>query len=308
MKMRLLAVVTAAGGIALGLAAAVAPAQAVVRPHVATTTPTITISKTTNLTSGTTVVVKGTGWTPSTSSQTQGVVIGECNSDGVTGTNYASDSCKLLDSLQVSKTGTFQADGIPVVSGALSKNDTAASQCPQTSLQMSHGVQCIIAAANLNTKETAFAPIFFQVLPSSVKVAKAKGRIVNGVQTYRTTISIPNAFHPTASGSTTNFGGFDVIGTHTVNGKTVDGGCQGTTSSSGTTWGIGLPACTGVVGEKVQVFISGKLVRTITTRTLDGVAGGIKHTFGGLTKGNYVFKLVGVTSGVVVQTAMVKVG
>ena len=80
---RLFVAITAAGGLAIGLAAAISgPAQATSRPH---TTPTLALSKSSNLVAGQNVVFSGAGWTPSTTSKSQAVVVAECNSDGANG-------------------------------------------------------------------------------------------------------------------------------------------------------------------------------------------------------------------------------
>lgn len=287
---QLLAAATAAAGLAIGLTVATGPAQAVVRPH--TATPTITVSPAVGLKDGTTeVTVTGTGF-PADSV----VGIGECNSDGATGTNYLGESCDDTNfSLghYVDSSGDFKAKDVKVVSGPVSGEEG----CPQTSAQAHVGVYCIIAASTTSgPSAAAFTPIFFGLPP--IKTTTAKYKKIKGKETYKLTLLTSSAYEPVSKGSTTNYGGFEVIGTYVKGGKTIIGGCQGTTSKSGVVWGVnGLVACTGSVGEKIKVLLNEKLVGTLTARTATGVAGDIDHTFTGLKAGTYKIVLEAESSG-----------
>ena len=195
-----------------------------------------------------------------------------------TGTAYASESCDIIGTTNVSKTGTWKKT-VTIKTGQLapgSKTDATLGQCPQTSAQVHDGVQCIFAAANLSTDETAFSSVFFKVPKVTftwVKDTKKKGF-------FNLTVENKGAYAPISKGSAVNNGGFEVIGTYT-HGSTTTTSCQGTTAS-GVTWGVGLPACNGVMGEKIDVLFGTKLIGTASARTANTVAGEIDHTFKGV--------------------------
>ncbi|MGO9910659.1 MAG: hypothetical protein ACLPQS_05800 [Acidimicrobiales bacterium] len=285
---RLIVAMVAAGGLAVGVAAA-GPAQATVRPHT-TPAPTLVMQKAANLHGQEADLITGANWPDGGK-----VILAQCNSDGAIPV-FAANGCVIVTEVTASSTGVISDKLRLEAEGELAPKGTTPtlSECPQTQVQESDAVQCIFAADDTTSKQTAFTPIFY-VFPTP-KITWKKYKKIKGVETYSLTVSLSGAYDPTTVGGTVNNGGFEVIGSYTSDGKTTYGECQGTTVP-GDSWGVGLPACNGKIGEKVEVLLQKKELGTTTVRTSNTIAGDIDHTFNGVKGGIYKVTLKGEESG-----------
>jgi hypothetical protein len=302
---RLIGAVLAAGGLAAAAIASGGSAGASLRPHHETTTyhPVLTLSKSANL-KAQGVFLSGTGYPPNVT-----LTLAECNSDGAIPlitegcataahdptTNASGDFTKFLFKVQAGALKTFVPD----------PNTAAPADCPQIPVQASHGVACVIAAADLSiASATDFVPVYFKA--PTFKTSVTKGDKKKGVQTYQLHISQTGDYaNPNAGGT---IGGFAVGGTIIVKGKPVIGECQAASSGHATWPSVGLPTCTGVEGEPIKVLINNKLIKTVTTSTSASNAGGVVTKVDGLKKGKYNVELLGTFSGEEVEVLHVVVG
>lgn len=279
---RIIAASLAVGGLTFGLAAYGGSAGATLRPH---TGVVLTLSKDANLVAGkSTVVVKGSGWPASTS-----ILVAECNANGAIPSDL--DACKILTTATSDSSGDFTEKEGPLVVGNVNPASDLAV-CPPSAAEAAVGVQCIIAAAANLTKPdqvTDFVPVFFA--PPAPKVTSKKYKKIKGVQTYSVTFDLADAYATQKSGD--NLSGWVLTG-ETSTGST---SCQPTTSA-GVTWpGIGLPACTKVVGEKVEVWLAHKELGTVAVSTSAKDPGGFDVTFNKIGGGTHLFTVKGLTSG-----------
>lgn len=298
---RVIAASIAAAGLVAGVIAVGGPAGAALKPHhTATAAPTITVSKTANL-KAEGVKVSGSGFPANTK-----LTAAECNSDGAI--PLITEGCQLFNSgPTTNSSGSFSNFVVHVVDGSLKtvapdSNANAPAQCPQDQLQASKGVACVLAISDLSvTGDSAFVPILFKAPVFTTKVAK--GDIKKGKQTYRLSISEVGTY------AKSDVGGFEVIGTSkNSDGKTVDGQCQASSSGDATWPSVGLPPCTGRIGEPIKLLLNNKLVKTWTASTSASNPGGVTKTVDGILKGKYNIELLGAVSGESVEVLHVNIG
>lgn len=186
---KLLAVLSTAG-LAIGIAGAFGATAATATPAVRHTVFAMTVSKTTGLskTAMTTLTVKTTG-------ATKGDLIeaGICNDDASQANPLSdpTDACTAPDVKLAPSSGkvSFTLKLKPGLQGG-----NSLSGCPQSTQQYGLGVQCIVAAADLGTKATADAPLYFKG-----SAGTASGTHYNGVLKAKTGFAVAGLYGSTPS-------------------------------------------------------------------------------------------------------------
>jgi hypothetical protein len=283
MSRRLIAAVACVGALSFALVGgATAGASTARNAKPSTAAPaSITVSPSANLKRGSVVTVSGSGWVPK-----HNIVIVECNADG-SGPGPTAGSCDTtaLKVATVSSSGTFSTT-FTIVVGAMASGKTL-NECPQTAAQAVHAVYCIIGAADLSTKPETFAlqPIHFSAPPLSITFAKASP--INGHPTYSMKITDTGDY---AAG----YAGFEVIG---AAGADHSRECQGSSNGKSTWTPPGLPVCTVIFGEVVQINLNGRkvmLLRVGGSSSPGDFSWTLPHTPPGI---HYTIEALGLESG-----------
>jgi hypothetical protein len=280
MKRRLIAAAAALGALSLALVGGATVAGASTAKPSAAPAVSITASPNANLNSGASVTVTGSGWPDNAS-----VVLVECNADGA-GPGDTAGSCNLkgLKPVTTSATGTFSGS-ISIITGAMTAGKPN-NACPQGVKQAEAAVECVIGAADLGTKQFAFAPIHFTAPALSFSFAKASP--IDGHATFSMKI--------TESGDYLSTGGFDVIGAFGT-ASPPSRLCQGSSNGKSTWTPPGLPVCTKFFGEVVQINLNGKkveLLRVDSASTPGDFSWTLPHTPPGT---HYTVEAIGLVSG-----------
>jgi hypothetical protein len=302
---KLLAALSAAGLVTLGMSSIIGATTATAQVHPSTAVFAVTSSKTTGLST-----TKATKLTLTTTGSAKGdaVEAGICNDDA-SQTSPLSDpgaACTPLDLKTAPSSGkvTFSVTLTPGPVGSDSE-----SGCPQSTSQYGLGIACIVAAADLNTGATDDVPIYF----TPPKPDKVTG--------------VPKSFEATLQVK----GGFAVAGLQGSSESTLTSGCQAFSKDTGTAWatdpicddasnvpaGLGGPEPAGngfAAEEGVEVLENGTPVGQASA-TYSGVPtadegsvaiggtgpvpdpGGASFTTSALAPGKYAFEFVGVGDG-----------
>jgi hypothetical protein len=301
---KLLAALSAAGLVTLGMSSLIGASTATAQVHPApATTFAVTSSKTTGLST-----TKPTKLTITTSGSTKkdAVEAGICNDDA-SQTSPLSDpgaACTplIIKSANSAGKAVFSVTLTPGLIGTDSE-----SACPQTTGQYGLGIACIVAAADLNTGDTADIPIYF-VPNKPDKVTGSDGQALLQVS-----------------------GGFAVAGLQGSSESTLTSGCQAFSKDTGTAWatdpicddasnvpaGLGGPEPAGngfAAEEGVEVLVDGSpagqasaTYHGVPTADEGSVAiggtgpvpdpGGASFTTAALSTGKHTVEFVGVGDG-----------
>ncbi len=267
-------------------------ASASLRPHLKVAT--LALGKSTNLKNGQLITVKGSGFTPKVA-----VDVLECNLDAAE--TVDEDACDLGTAklnVAVNTSGDFTID-FTIAEGNINKAGDGAkySYCPQSQLQVQHGVTCDLLAIDYEDSpvtEAAITPLWFAPPAPKVKLVKSGNN-------YNAEVTVSGAYKTAAVAGIGGVGGFAFWGTSGTGGSGTQL-CQGNSTGTSTWPSAGFPLCKSSVGEAVKIYVGPKMVHQMRVSTSGATTGGLVYTIKKVAAGTHTLKIVGDSKGIPVIT------